>query len=427
VNGDVRGVAGSGEVDVTAVKHARRSDPDDVKIEVVQHEDGVTICAVYPSDGRRENTCDAGEGGHMNVRDNDVTVDFTVRVPAGVRFLGNTVNGDVEAALGSSDVEANTVNGSIRISTDGYAEAQTVNGEIVASLGRATWSEALEFRTVNGGITLGLPAGLSTEVRASTVNGDIQTDFPLMVTGRLGPRSLRGYRRERGATPDARDGEWEHKAQKKHVENGSRERGAVPSGASEGTAPRSPLPAPAVIRPSRNTAVPNPTTSGPRLAPSEPGVPWCCANFSPAPSRSTIFATSLWALGFHAAWEPVPPGPWLGPAQAEAAGVVRAALVARHEAFRVFALEARDPERAVRAAAQRLAAQAERGLACALGSGPPRLVCAGWRATARGDSGGGPAVRLATIPLERPPGARSRCWSGSGPWRGKRRSRSASG
>ncbi|HYS61583.1 MAG TPA: hypothetical protein VEM27_13405, partial [Gemmatimonadales bacterium] len=100
----------------------------------------------------------------------------------------------------------------------------------------------------------------------------------------------------------------------------------------------------------------------------------------------------------------MPPGPWLGPAQAEGAGVIRAALVARHDAFRVFAIEARDPERAVRAAARRLAAQAERGLACALGTGPRRLVCAGWRATARGESGGGRAVRLATIPLEQPPG-----------------------
>ncbi|HEX9487523.1 MAG TPA: hypothetical protein VF976_10680, partial [Gemmatimonadales bacterium] len=110
------------------------------------------------------------------------------------------------------------------------------------------------------------------------------------------------------------------------------------------------------------------------------------------------------ALGFQAAWEPVPPGPWLGPAQAEAAGVLRAALVARHEAFRVFAIEARDPERAARAAARRLAAQAERGLACALGSGPRRLVCASWRAIARAGRDGGPALRLATIPLERPPG-----------------------
>jgi hypothetical protein len=110
------------------------------------------------------------------------------------------------------------------------------------------------------------------------------------------------------------------------------------------------------------------------------------------------------ALGFQAAWEPVPPGPWLGPAQAEAAGVVRAALVARHDAFRVFALEARDPERAARAAAQRLAACAERGLACALGAGPRRLVCASWRAAAPSRRGG-PAIRVTAIPLERPPGS----------------------
>lgn len=192
VNGDVSAVAGSGDVEVTAVKHARRSDPEDVKIEVVPSEEGVTICAVYPTDGRRQNTCEPGDHDHMNVRDNDVRVDFTVRVPAGVRFRGSTVNGAVEAANLSSDVDATTVNGSIRISTTGYAEARTVNGSIVAAIGRGTWSDALDFTTVNGGITLDLPADLSTEVRASTVNGRIVTDFPLTVTGRLGPRRLNG-------------------------------------------------------------------------------------------------------------------------------------------------------------------------------------------------------------------------------------------
>jgi len=192
VNGDVTAVAGTGDVEVTAVKHARRSDPDKVKIVVVPSDEGVTICAVYPSDGGRENSCEPGDHNQMNVRDNDVTVDFTVRVPAGVRFIGNTVNGAVEAANLSSDVEANTVNGAIRIATSGYAEARTVNGSIVASMGRAMWSDALDFTTVNGGITLDLPANLSTEVRATTVNGDIVTDFPLTVTGRLGPRRLNG-------------------------------------------------------------------------------------------------------------------------------------------------------------------------------------------------------------------------------------------
>jgi hypothetical protein len=67
------------------------------------------------------------------------------------------------------------------------------------------------------------------------------------------------------------------------------------------------------------------------------------------------------ALGYDAAWDPVPPGPWLGDA-ARAAGITRAALVARHGAFRVFALAAADPEQAARAAARRLAAGTERGL-----------------------------------------------------------------
>ncbi len=192
VNGDVRAVAGSGETEVTATKRAKRSDPDDVKIEVVEHEGGVTICAVYPSEGRRANECRRGEDGHMSTRENDVVVEFTVHVPAGVRFVGKTVNGEVEAASLGGDVEASTVNGGIHISTSGYAEATTVNGSIVAAMGKASWRDGVEFRTVNGGITLDLPPSLSAEVRAETVNGEIFTDFPLTVSGRLGPRRVTG-------------------------------------------------------------------------------------------------------------------------------------------------------------------------------------------------------------------------------------------
>jgi len=99
-------------------------------------------------------------------------------------------------------------------------------------------------------------------------------------------------------------------------------------------------------------------------------------------------------LGYDAAWEAVPPGPWLGEDAAAAAGVTRAALVGRHDAFRVFALEAADPEGGARAAARRLAAGAERGLACALGGVPRRLVCAG-----------SVGLRQTTVPLSHPPGS----------------------
>src|SRR4051812_46031772 len=76
VNGDVRAEpSGSNEVEVVAVKRANRDNPDSVRIEVVPHAGGVTICAVYPSrDGQRPNQCQPGDSGRMNVQNNDVSV-----------------------------------------------------------------------------------------------------------------------------------------------------------------------------------------------------------------------------------------------------------------------------------------------------------------------------------------------------------------
>jgi hypothetical protein len=193
VNGGIDAEPASGsEVEVTAVKRARRSNPDQVEIKVIEHPGGVTICAVYPSREGQANECKPGTGGRMNTRDNDVSVDFEVRVPAGVRFVGRTVNGGIKARQLPSDAEAYTVNGGIEIESAGVARGETVNGGIHATLGRADWQGQLTLKTVNGGIHLALPAGLNAEIKAETVNGDITTDFPLTVQGRFSKRRISG-------------------------------------------------------------------------------------------------------------------------------------------------------------------------------------------------------------------------------------------
>lgn len=194
VNGGVsaEGTSG-GEVEVVATKRARRSDTGSVRIEVVPHADGVTVCAVYPSpNANKPNVCAPGDGGHMSVNNNDVQVDFIVRVPAGVRFSGHTVNGGVEAKNIQANVEATTVNGGIEVSTLGYARASTVNGGIRATMGRADWQNDLEFETVNGSIELSMPSGLSADLRAETLNGHISNDFPLSGQNRVSRRKLEG-------------------------------------------------------------------------------------------------------------------------------------------------------------------------------------------------------------------------------------------
>ncbi len=193
INGEIDASYTSGsEVRVTARKEARRDDPVDVRIEVVEHSGGVTICAVYPDDGGKKNECKPGDAGHLSSRDNDVAVHFTVQVPAGVILDANTVNGGIDAAGLQSDVYATTVNGGVNVSTSGLARANTVNGSITASMGRADWTGDLEFETVNGSITVSMPADVGARVHASTVNGGMETDFPLTIQGKFSNRSMTG-------------------------------------------------------------------------------------------------------------------------------------------------------------------------------------------------------------------------------------------
>ena len=201
INGGVSATAASGDqVEVVAMKSGRRSDPSEVRIQVVEHAGGVTLCALYParSDGEA-NECRPGEGGRMNSRRNDVKVEWEVRVPRGVRFTGRTVNGDVEATGLTEAAELVTVNGSLRIDTDGFASASTVNGSIRARVGGALAGDA-SFQTVNGSIDLDVNDGLGAEVDAAWLNGGLDTDLPLRVEGRVGRRSARGTLGDGGPT-----------------------------------------------------------------------------------------------------------------------------------------------------------------------------------------------------------------------------------
>ena len=183
VNGAIRAAGSAGkDVVVHAHKHARHSDPDQVTVEVIEHADGITLCVRYPDvRGQGPNTCAPQGHSHMNTRDNDVSVDFDVQVPAGVLLAARTVNGEVEARGLAADAEAQTVNGSVTLETRGRAEASTVNGSVHAWMGPLGGTGSLDFSTVNGSITLELPEDAGAEVTARNVNGGIETDFPITI------------------------------------------------------------------------------------------------------------------------------------------------------------------------------------------------------------------------------------------------------
>lgn len=195
INGDVDARPASGRtVEIVALKKGKRDDPREIEIEVVEQADRILVCAVYPGKrGGKANTC-RNPGDHdRDMERNDVAVNFTISVPAGVVFDGSTVNGRIDVARLQSDVRVETVNGGIDVAASGTVEARTVNGSIQATAGRPSWNGTLDFQTVNGSIALTLPAGASALISAETVNGDFSSDFPLTVeAGRWGPKRVRG-------------------------------------------------------------------------------------------------------------------------------------------------------------------------------------------------------------------------------------------
>jgi hypothetical protein len=194
LSGSINVEAAAGDVaEVMGEKKWRRGDPAEVHFAVVKDGANVTICALWGD----ESTCDARGADHHDRhheggRDNDVSVHFTVKLPKGVKVDVNSVNGSLDVAGAQSDVQAETVNGHVDVTTaGGPVNAQSVNGSVYVRMGAMPGTNDLDFATVNGSITLEVPATLSAEIEMETVNGSLTSDFPLTISGRVNPRHLR--------------------------------------------------------------------------------------------------------------------------------------------------------------------------------------------------------------------------------------------
>jgi hypothetical protein len=194
ISGDIDATGENGDtIDVTAVKSG--PDRDQVRVEVVQAGESVTICAVYPG-----SSCSADGSLHSHRGDSDrdirAKVDFTVRVPRNLRFNATNVNGHIKADNLGRPSKLTTVNGGVDASSSSWISATSVNGSIKAAMGSADWDGRLKLSSVNGSVTLELPVETNADVRFSSVNGNLTSDFSIAMQGNFevghGPRNFRG-------------------------------------------------------------------------------------------------------------------------------------------------------------------------------------------------------------------------------------------
>jgi hypothetical protein len=166
-------------VSVVASASWTRGDPKrDLQFRGTTSGTTMTVCAIW---GRgecsdHEYTSRSRRGGTRS----DAEVDFTVKVPAGVRVDAWTLSGDVTVRA-AGPVKARTMSGDILAGTSvGPVDAESVSGDVDVRM--TTIGEVGDVRAVtkSGDAVAYVPEIVDGRIDASTLNGEIGSDFGTM-------------------------------------------------------------------------------------------------------------------------------------------------------------------------------------------------------------------------------------------------------
>jgi hypothetical protein len=120
-------------------------------------------------------TLDAGQD--LNFRGGQSRFDITVPRHTCL-MVSNALGGEIRVSQLTGDIEIKSLNGEVKL-TDvaGGALVETMNGGITARILTLHEGKPLSFTSMNGEITLHVPADANANVRLRTQNGAILTDF----------------------------------------------------------------------------------------------------------------------------------------------------------------------------------------------------------------------------------------------------------
>lgn len=114
-------------------------------------------------------------------------VSYEVFVPRRADLSLETHNGGIAIADVNGKIDFTAVNGGVVLKRVGGAvRGSTTNGGLVVELSGDRWDgETLDVSTTNGGVIMSVPENYSARVETGTVNGGVNTEFPVTVQGRI--------------------------------------------------------------------------------------------------------------------------------------------------------------------------------------------------------------------------------------------------
>lgn len=114
------------------------------------------------------------------------SLSLRIEVPPNSALQLSTVNdGRIEVEGVHGELELHNTNGEIRVrDVRGPVSANTVNGDVEVVFSSAMAREPMAFSTLNGDVVVALPAGAAFDVRLRSDNGEIYSDFDVVLERR---------------------------------------------------------------------------------------------------------------------------------------------------------------------------------------------------------------------------------------------------
>lgn len=183
-NGGIRVLGWDGDsVKVTArIQANARSDEaaKDILKDIRVAQDGRRISA----DGPRFSNDRGWRGGDRE----SWSVSYVIFVPRRFDLRLEASNGSVGVNGVTGTLNLETTNGSVSVvDAGGDVRARTQNGSVNVELAGGRWDgRGLDAETQNGSVRIGIPASYAAQIETGTVNGRVNTDFPITLQGRIG-------------------------------------------------------------------------------------------------------------------------------------------------------------------------------------------------------------------------------------------------
>ena len=125
--------------------------------------------------------------GPESKRDYHWDVSYEVFVPRRADLSLETHNGGIAIADVNGKIDFTALNGGVVLKRVGGAvRGSTTNGGLMIVLSGDRWDgESMDVSTTNGGVILSVPENYSAHIETGTVNGGVNTEFPVTVKGEV--------------------------------------------------------------------------------------------------------------------------------------------------------------------------------------------------------------------------------------------------